>query len=108
MRHAFERSCSVARSQFRDVATETERTLSVVLGVDAALAPPGPRVMLLTVPGPVFYDVRNDRMTRASAARALGMTLDDFLVAAGQCGLYAIYDVDDLRRELDGIAPRNG
>ena len=57
----------------------------------------------------VIDEVRNDRMTRAGAARALGMTLDDFLVAAGTCGLYAIdYDVDDLRRELDGIAPRRG
>jgi hypothetical protein len=55
----------------------------------------------------IIDEVRNDRMSRAGAARALGMTLDDFLAAGGPCGLYAIdYDLDDLRRELDGLAPR--
>jgi hypothetical protein len=38
------------------------------------------------------------------AARALDMTLDDFLIEAGRHGLDAIdYDVDDFKRELDGI-----
>ena len=55
----------------------------------------------------VVDEVRADRMTRAGAARSLGMPLDDFLILAGQCGLYAIdYDLDDFRRELDDISSR--
>ena len=52
-------------------------------------------------------EVRAGRLTRAGAARALGMRLDDFLVLAGQHGLYAIdYDLDDFRRELDELPTR--
>jgi hypothetical protein len=52
-------------------------------------------------------EVRAGRLTRAGAARALGMPLDDFLVLAGQHGLYSIdYDVDDFRRELDDLPTR--
>ncbi len=52
----------------------------------------------------VVDEVRAKRMTRGGAARALGMPLDDFLIAAGQCGLYAIdYDLDDFRRELASL-----
>ena len=47
-------------------------------------------------------EVRAERLTRSGAARALEMTLDDFLIEAGRHGLYAIdYDVDDFKRELD-------
>ncbi len=43
-------------------------------------------------------------MTRAAAARALDMTLDDFLIVAGQHGLYAIdHDIEDFKRELGAI-----
>lgn len=59
------------------------------------------RVRLLLV----IDEVRDGRLTRAGAAQALGMPLDDFLIEAGKHGLYAIdYDLDDFRRELDGIA----
>jgi hypothetical protein len=52
----------------------------------------------------VIDEVRAGRLTRAGAARALGMTLDDFLIEAGRHGLYAIdQDVEDFKRELDGI-----
>ena len=52
----------------------------------------------------VIDEVRAGRLTRAGAARALGMTLDDFLVEAGRHGLYAIdQDVDDFRRELNTL-----
>ena len=55
----------------------------------------------------VLDEVRTGRMTRAGAARALGLPLDDFLIAAGEHGLYAIdYDLDDFRRELDDISTR--
>ncbi len=50
-------------------------------------------------------EVRAGRLTRAGAARALGMSLDDFVIAAGEHGLYAIdYDVEDFRREMDLIS----
>lgn len=53
----------------------------------------------------VIDEVRAGRLTRAAAAQALGMPLDDFLVEAGRHGLYAIdYDVDDFKQELDTIA----
>lgn len=53
----------------------------------------------------VIDEVRAGRLTRAAAARAIDMALDDFLVRAGRHGLYAIdYDVDDFARELDIIA----
>jgi predicted HTH domain antitoxin len=53
----------------------------------------------------VIDEVRAGRLTRAAAARALDMVLDDFLIEAGRHGLYAIdYDPDDFRRELDAIA----
>lgn len=59
------------------------------------------RVRLLLV----VDEVRAGRLTRAAGAAALGMSLDDFLVAAGAHGLLAIdYDVEDLRRELATIA----
>jgi predicted HTH domain antitoxin len=52
----------------------------------------------------VIDEVRLGRLTRGGAARALEMPLDDFLIEAGKHGLYAIdYDLDDFRRELDGI-----
>jgi predicted HTH domain antitoxin len=54
----------------------------------------------------VIDEVRSGRLTRAGAARALGMMLDDFLIEAGRHGLYAIdYDVDDFKHELDTITP---
>jgi hypothetical protein len=53
-------------------------------------------------------EVRAGRLSRAGAAQALGMTFDDFVVTAGTHGLYAIdYDLDDFRRELDGLARRS-
>lgn len=61
------------------------------------------RVRLLLVAD----EVRAGRLTRAGAARALNMALDDFLIAAGEHGLLAIdYDLDDFRRELDDITAR--
>jgi predicted HTH domain antitoxin len=52
----------------------------------------------------IVDEVRAEHLTRADAARALDMTLDEFLIEAGRHGLYAIdYDVDDFRRELDSI-----
>ena len=56
----------------------------------------------------VIDEVRVGRMTRAEAARALGLPLDDFLVEAGRHGLYAIdYDPVDFARELDGLTARS-
>ena len=50
-------------------------------------------------------EVRSGRLSRAGAARALGMTLDDFLITAGTHGLCAIdYDLEDFRRELSELA----
>lgn len=50
----------------------------------------------------VLEEVRTGRLSRAGAARALDMPLDDLLVVAGQHGIYAIdQDLDDFRRELD-------
>jgi hypothetical protein len=44
-------------------------------------------------------------LTRAAAARALEMTLDDFLIDAGRHGLYAIdHDVEDFKQELGAIS----
>lgn len=58
------------------------------------------RVRLLLV----IDEVRGERLTRAAAARALGMSLDAFLIEAGKHGLYAIdYELDDFCRELDRI-----
>jgi predicted HTH domain antitoxin len=49
----------------------------------------------------VIDEVRAGRLTRAGAARALDMTLDDFLIEAGRHGLDAIdHDVEDFRQEL--------
>jgi hypothetical protein len=54
----------------------------------------------------VIDEVRGGRLTRAGAAHALDMTLDDFLMVTGQHGLYAIdYDIDDFRQEL-GAMPK--
>jgi hypothetical protein len=54
----------------------------------------------------VIDEVRAGPLTRAAAAHALGMTLDDFLIATGR-HLYAIdQDIDDFRRALDAI-PNN-
>jgi len=59
------------------------------------------RVRLLLV----VDEVRAGRLTRAAAARALDMTLDAFVVEAGQHGLYAIdYDIDDFKQELGSIS----
>jgi predicted HTH domain antitoxin len=53
----------------------------------------------------VIDEVRAGRMSRAGAARALAMSLDDFLIEAGTHGVYAIdYDLDDFKRELDNVA----
>lgn len=61
------------------------------------------RVRLLLVAD----EVRAGRLTRAGAARALNMALDDFLIAAGKHGLLSIdYDLDDFRRELDTLTAR--
>ncbi len=58
--------------------------------------------LLLVVDG-----VRAGRLSRSGAAQSLGMSLDDFLIAAGKHGLYAIdYDLDEFTRELDDIAVR--
>jgi hypothetical protein len=55
----------------------------------------------------IIDEVRAGRLTRAGAARAIGMTLDDFMIEAGHHGLYAIeHDVDDFKRELRAI-PKN-
>jgi predicted HTH domain antitoxin len=52
----------------------------------------------------VIDEVRAGRLTRATAARALDMTLDDFLIEAGRHGLYAIdHDIEDFKRELGPI-----
>jgi predicted HTH domain antitoxin len=52
----------------------------------------------------VIDEVRAGHLTRVGAARALDMTLDDFLIEAGRHGLYAIdYDVEDLRQELAAV-----
>ena len=52
----------------------------------------------------VIDEVRAGRLTRAAAARALNMAFDDFVIEAGQHGLYAIdQDLDDFRRELGTI-----
>jgi predicted HTH domain antitoxin len=52
----------------------------------------------------VIDEVRAGRLTRAGAARALDMSLDEFLVEAGRHGLEAIdYDVEDFARELATI-----
>lgn len=52
----------------------------------------------------VIDEIRAGRLTRAAAARALDMTLDDFLIVAGQHGLYAIdQDIEDFKRELGAI-----
>jgi predicted HTH domain antitoxin len=53
----------------------------------------------------VIDEVRAGRLTRAAAARALDMTLDDFLIEAGRHGLYAIdHDFEDFRQELEAIS----
>lgn len=54
----------------------------------------------------VIDEVRAERITRAAGARALGLSLDEFLIEAGPHGLFAVdYDVDDFRRELAAIPP---
>ena len=55
----------------------------------------------------VIDEVRAGRLTRAAAARALDKRLDDFLIEAGQHGLYAIdTDIEDFRRELGAISSK--
>lgn len=57
----------------------------------------------------VVDEVRAGRLTRATAARALDMTLDDFLIEAGRHGLYAIdQDIDDFKWELGAIPTSQG
>jgi predicted HTH domain antitoxin len=52
----------------------------------------------------VIDEVRARRLTRPGAARALSMTLDEFLIEAGHHGLDAIdYDLEDFKHELDAI-----
>jgi predicted HTH domain antitoxin len=75
-------------------------TVTVELPPDADVESQGElarRLQLLWV----LDEVRQGRMTRPRAARALGLSLDDFLRQAAERGLDAIdYDVDDFRREL--------
>lgn len=53
----------------------------------------------------VIDEVRAGRLTRAAAARALEMTLDDFLIEGGRHGLYAIdHDIEDFKQELKAIS----
>jgi predicted HTH domain antitoxin len=53
----------------------------------------------------VIDEVRSGRLTRVGAARALDLSLDEFLVEAGRHGLEAIdYDVEDFKRELATIS----
>lgn len=55
----------------------------------------------------VIDEVRAGRLTRAAAARALGMTFDAFLIEAGGHGLYAIdHDVEDFKQEVGAISKR--
>jgi hypothetical protein len=52
----------------------------------------------------VIDEVRAGRLTRAAAAHALDMTLDEFLIEAGPHGLYAIdQDIEDFKQELGAI-----
>ena len=52
----------------------------------------------------VIDEVRAGRLTRAGGARALDMSLDEFLVEAGRHGVDAIdYDVEEFKRELATI-----
>ena len=52
----------------------------------------------------VIDEVRAGRLTRTVAARALDMAVDEFLIEAGQHGLYAIdHDIEDFKRELGAI-----
>jgi len=58
------------------------------------------RVRLLLV----IDEVRAGRFTRAAAARALDMTLHEFVVVARPHGLYAIdHYVEDFKREFRAI-----
>jgi len=53
----------------------------------------------------VIDEVRAGRLTRVGVARALDLSLDEFLVEAGRHGLEAIdYDVEDFKRELATIS----
>jgi hypothetical protein len=55
----------------------------------------------------VIDGVRAGRLSRAGGARALDLPLDEFIIAAGRHGLYAIdYDPKDFKRELDDIDAR--
>jgi hypothetical protein len=55
----------------------------------------------------VIDEVRAGRVSRAGAARALGLTLDAFLVTAGEHGLYAIdQDLEDFVREVEDTRER--
>jgi len=57
----------------------------------------------------VIDEVRAGQLTRAAAARALDMSLDEFLIEAGRHGLAAIdYEVDDFKRELATIQKTTG
>jgi hypothetical protein len=73
------------RGQLRSIATDTERTLSVVLGIDAEPSPPRLTafVVLVTVPGPVFYD----------ASRKL--------ILRGADGVIFVADSQEMRREAN-------
>ncbi len=53
----------------------------------------------------IIDEVRAGRLTRSKAARALGTTLDAFLLLASKHGIDAMeQDADDLRRELADVA----
>jgi hypothetical protein len=50
-------------------------------------------------------EVQAGSLTRPAAAHAIHMALDEFLVEAGQHGLFGIdYDIDVSRRELAAIS----
>ena len=99
---------AIAAARFRAMFIGMAHAVRITFDVPAPLAAQPPaaladRARLLLV----IDEVRGGTLTRAAAARALGMSLDAFLIEAGKHGLYAIdYDLDDFRRELDRIEPK--
>ena len=86
-------------AQARRISVDVPEALA-----DASASDLAARLRLLLL----IDEVRAGRMTRAEAADALGMALDDFVIEAGKHGLYAIdYDFEDFRRELDEISARS-
>ena len=79
--------------------------LQITIEVPAPLAGQSPGVLADRARLLLVVDaVRAGLLTRSGAARALHIPLDEFLIEAGRHGLYAIdYDLDDFRRELEGL-----